>query len=229
MNTCFDVDAVLIDLDGTLLDTISDLAAATNAMLVEAGREPLALETVASYVGKGTEVLLHRALGGDLDARVAASELEPALAAFFRHYERENGLRATAYEGVLSGLEIMRAASLRLACVTNKPQHFAEALLARCELARFFAVVIGGDALPRRKPDPLPLLHAAARLGVEPARCLVLGDSVNDAIAARAARMPVLLVPYGYNEGRDVRALDVDGIVGSLAEAARRITRVRAG
>lgn len=105
----------------------------------------------------------------------------------------------------------------------------AEALLARCELARFFAVVIGGDALPRRKPDPLPLLHAAARLGVEPARCLVLGDSVNDAIAARAARMPVLLVPYGYNEGRDVRALDVDGIVGSLAEAARRITRVRAG
>jgi len=229
MSDSFDVDAVLLDLDGTLLDTVADLAAATNAMLVEGGRAPLDLETVAAYVGKGAAVLVHRALGGGLDARVPADEFEPAMAAFMRHYERENGLRAVPYDGALEGLEAMRAKGLALACVTNKPQRFADALLERCAMARYFRLVVGGDALERRKPDPLPMRHAAERLGVEPARCLAIGDSVNDALAARAAGMPVLAVPYGYNEGRDVRELDVDGIVASLAEAAGRIRSRRTG
>lgn len=229
MSGAFDVDAVLIDLDGTLLDTVADLAAATNAMLAEFGRAPLALATVAAYVGKGAAVLVHRALGGGLDARVEPAEFEPAMAAFLRHYERENGLRATPYDGAMAGLEAMRAKGLALACVTNKPQGFAERLLERCAMAPFFELVVGGDALERRKPDPLPMQHAARRLGVEPARCLAIGDSVNDALAARAAGMPVLAVPYGYNEGRDVRELDVDGIVASLAEAAGRIVRRRPG
>ncbi len=229
MSESFDVDAVLIDLDGTLLDTVADLAAATNAMLADLGRAPLALATVTAYVGKGAAVLVHRALGGGLDARVDDARFEPAMAAFLRHYERENGLRATPYEGAMEGLETMRAKGLKLACVTNKPQRFAEPLLERCGMARYFEAVVGGDALERRKPDPLPMRHAAARLGAEPARCLAIGDSVNDALAARAAGMPVLAVPYGYNEGRDVRELDVDGIVASLAEAARRIVRRRPG
>jgi phosphoglycolate phosphatase len=223
MKAWFDVDAVLIDLDGTLLDTVADLAAATNAMLAELGRAPLDLATVAAYVGKGAAILVHRALGGGLDARVPAAEFDPAMAAFLRHYERENGLRATPYDGVFEGLEAMRGRGLALACVTNKPQRFADALLERCAMARYFELVVGGDALERRKPDPLPMRHAAARLGVEPRRCLAIGDSVNDALAARAAGMPVLAVPYGYNEGRDVRELDVDGIVATLAEAAGRI------
>ena len=229
MTASFDVDAVLIDLDGTLLDTVADLAAATNAMLAELGRAPLALATVAAYVGKGAAVLVHRALGGGFDARVAPAEFEPAMAAFLRHYERENGLRATPYEGVMPGLEAMKARGLALACVTNKPQRFAEPLLERCAMAPFFDLVLGGDVLERCKPDPLPMHHAAGRLGVEPARCLVIGDSVNVALAARAAGMPVLAVPYGYNEGLDVRELDVDGIVASLAEAAGRITRRHPG
>lgn len=229
MKESFDVDAVLLDLDGTLLDTVADLAAATNAMLADLGRPPLALATVAAYVGKGAAVLVHRALGGGLDGRVPEDEFEPAMAAFMRHYDRENGLRAEPYDGVLEGLEAMRAKGLALACVTNKPQRFADALLERCAMARYFELVVGGDALERRKPDPLPMRHAAGRLGVEPARCLAIGDSVNDALAARAAGMPVLAVPYGYNEGRDVRELDVDGIVASLAEAARRISPRRPG
>jgi len=229
MSRSFDVDAVLIDLDGTLLDTVADLAAATNAMLADLGRAPLELATVAAYVGKGAAVLVHRALGGGLDARVSPAEFEPAMAAFLRHYERENGLRATPYDGVMAGLEAMRARGLALACVTNKPQRFADPLLERCGMASFFQVVVGGDALERRKPDPLQMHHAAGRLGVEPARCLAIGDSINDALAARAAGMPVLAVPYGYNEGQDVRELDVDGIVASLAEAAERIVRRRPG
>lgn len=228
MSARLDVDAVLIDLDGTLLDTVADLAAALNAMLVECGREPLPVTTVAAYVGKGASVLVHRALGGAMDARVPVAEHEPAMASFLRHYERENGVSAVPYDGVMPALQSMRAQGLLLACVTNKPQRFADALLARQAMAPFFRLVLGGDALARSKPDPLPLLHAAGVLGVEPRRCLMIGDSVNDVLAARAAGMPVLVVPYGYNEGCDVRELEADGIVASLAEAAERIARARA-
>src|SRR5690606_26105633 len=123
----------------------------------------------------------------------------------------------------------MRAKGLALACVTNKPQRFAEPLLERSAMAPFVDQDMGGDALERCNPDLLPKHDAEIRLRLQPARCLVIGDSVNDALAARAAGMPVLAVPYGYNEGLDVRALDVDGIVASLAEAAGLITRRCAG
>jgi phosphoglycolate phosphatase len=212
--------AVIIDLDGTLLDTAADLAAAVNLMRIELGRPALPLATVASYVGKGAEVLVHRALGGGLDARVDDALHARGHDAFMRHYAVENGRQARAYAGVREGLDALRAKGLRLACVTNKPQAFAEPLLARCGMAADFELVLGGDALARRKPDPMPMLFAAQRLGAAPAAVVAIGDSVNDALAARAAGMPVLAVPYGYNEGRDVHLLDVDGVVGSLLEAA---------
>jgi phosphoglycolate phosphatase len=215
--------AVIIDLDGTLLDTAADLAAATNLMLVELGLQPLPESTVASYVGKGAGVLVHRALGGGLAARVDGGLHARGYAAFMRHYTLENGRHARAYPGVREGLDAMRAKGLRLACVTNKPQAFADPLLARCGLAGDFELVLGGDALPRHKPDPMPMLHAAHRLGVSAGAVVAIGDSVNDALAARAAGMAVFAVPYGYNEGRDVRSLDVDGIVDSLLDAARLI------
>jgi len=217
--------AVLIDLDGTLLDTAADLAAAVNAMRDEFDRPPLPEATVAAYVGKGAEVLVHRSLGGGLDARVDAALLARGLEAFGRHYRRTNGQRARIYPGVREGLDAMRAAGLALACVTNKPQEFADALLRHTGLHQDFALVLGGDALPRRKPDPLPMLHAARVLGVTAARTVAIGDSVNDALAARAAGMTVLAVPYGYNEGCDVATLDVDAVVDSLLEAAALIAR----
>ncbi|HYF59994.1 MAG TPA: phosphoglycolate phosphatase [Burkholderiaceae bacterium] len=215
--------AVLIDLDGTLLDTVADLAAGVNGMLADLGREPIPEAQVARYVGKGAEVLVHRALGGGLDARVDDALHARGHAAFLVRYAEANGRSARVYDGVREGLAEMRARGLRLACVTNKPQAFADPLLERCGLREAFALVIGGDALPRRKPDPLPLLHAAASLGARPDETVAIGDSLNDALAARAAGMAVLAVPYGYNEGGDVGALDVDGIVGSLLEAARLI------
>lgn len=215
--------AVVIDLDGTLLDTAADLAAAVNRMLRDLGRDMLPEATVAAYVGKGAEVLVHRALGGGLDARVDAALHARGHDAFLRHYRDTNGRHARAYDGVREGLDAMRAKGLRLACVTNKPQAFADPLLERCGLRAAFELVLGGDALPAKKPDPMPLLHAARHLGAAPAEVVAIGDSVNDALAARAAGMTVLVVPYGYNEGRDVGSLDVDGIVGSLSEAAALI------
>ena len=217
--------AVLVDLDGTLLDTAADLAAAVNAMRAELGLAPLPEATVASYVGKGAEVLVHRALGGGLDARVDDAMLARGLDAFLRHYEHTNGQRAREYPGAREGLAAMRASGLALACVTNKPQAFADALLRRTDLHGAFSLVLGGDALPRRKPDPLPMLHAARALGAAPRETVAIGDSVNDALAARAAGMTVFAVPYGYNEGRDVSTLDVDAVVGSLLEAAALIVR----
>lgn len=219
--------AVVIDLDGTLLDTAADLAAAVNLMLAELGRPTLAESVVASYVGKGAEVLVHRALGGGLDARVDDALHARGVAVFGRHYAVENGRHSRPYDGVREGLAAMRAMGLRLACVTNKPQVFADPLLERCGMRGDFSLVLGGDALPRKKPDPMPMLHAAAALGAAPHETVAIGDSVNDALAARAAGMAVLAVPYGYNEGRDVRSLDTDGIVGSLLEAAARIDPIR--
>ena len=217
------VRAVLIDLDGTLLDTIADLAAAANAALVDLGRETRPVDVMATFVGKGVEVLMHRALTGSLEGRAPLEQFEPALDAFHHHYARINGRYANLYPGVIEGLEAMLSMGLRLACVTNKPQSFSDALLERTGLLRYFSLVLGGDALPRKKPDPMPLLYACERFGIPAAETLMIGDSVNDALAARAAGMPVFIVPYGYNEGRDVRALDVDAIVESLNEASHRL------
>lgn len=224
----FRADGVVIDLDGTLLDTVADLTAAVNAMLADLGRAPLAEPDVRRYVGKGARVLVHRALAGSLDGRVDEALADRAMAAFERHYARENGVSATPYPQASEGLEAMRAKGLRLACVTNKPQSFADALLARTGLARHFELTLGGDALPRRKPDPMPLHHVARHFGLDPSCMVAIGDSLNDAQAARAAGMPVMVVPYGYNEGRPADSIDADAVVATLLEAAQRIDRCEA-
>lgn len=219
----FIASGVIVDLDGTLLDTVADLAAAVNATLAEIGRASLPVERVACFVGKGAEVLVHRALTDSLEGRAAQAAFVPAYRAFLAHYRRENGRQARIYAGVVEGLAAMRAKRLRLAVVTNKPTEFTVPLLERTGLAKFFELVVGGDALARSKPDPMPMRHVCAHFGLPAARVVAIGDSLNDAQAARAAGMPVMSVPYGYNEGHDVRALDVDAIVDSLLEAAALI------
>ncbi len=219
----FPAAGVIIDLDGTLVDTAADLAAAVNAMLADLGRQDLPVEQVARYVGKGAEVLVHRALTGTPDGRVSPGEFEPAMRAFLAHYQRENGRHARLYPGVREGLEAMRAKALRLAVVTNKPAAFTGPLLAMTEVAEFFELVVSGDTVARKKPDPLPMLHVCERFGLPPQRMVAIGDSMNDALAARAAGIAVMTVPYGYNEGRDVRSLDVDAIVPTLFDASMLI------
>ena len=219
--------AVLIDLDGTLLDTIDDLAAAANAMLVELGLDPRPVLEMRSFVGKGAESLVQRALTGRLDGHVEPERLNEAVSVFRRHYTRENGVSARCYPGVREGLALMRAMGLGLACVTNKPVAFTLPLLERTGLMSDFDIVIGGDSLPRKKPDPAQLLHACDGFGIAPGKAVMIGDSVNDARAARAAGMPVFVLPYGYNEGQDVATLDADAVIESLAHGARLIDPIK--
>lgn len=216
------VEGVLLDLDGTLLDTGPDFAVAVNAMRARFGLGPLAESRVTTFVGKGAARLVHRAMCDDLDGELPDPLADEALEVFLAEYARINGRHARLYEGVVPGLQALHAAGLPLACVTNKPQAFSEALLERFDLARWFATVVGGDAVPRRKPDPAPMLEAARRLACSPGGLAVVGDSINDALAARAAGMRVWLVAYGYNEGRPLDLLDCDGIVTSVDDAARR-------
>ncbi|MBO9661524.1 phosphoglycolate phosphatase [Dokdonella sp.] len=221
--------AILCDLDGTLLDTVPDIAEAVNAVLLELGRAPLEERVVAGYVGQGVDVLLHRALGGGFDAQVEPGLHARARRAFAAAYAATNGRRTRFYPGVVEGLDAFRALGLRLACVTNKPQAPTDALLAQFGLDRYFEFALGGDVLPQRKPQPEPLLHAAQRLGVAADACLMLGDSANDARAARAAGMPVVLVDYGYTEGRPIGDIDCDAVISSFAELSASLRASRAG
>lgn len=214
------IGAVLCDLDGTLLDTVPDIADAVDAVLGALGRAPIGAAAVRDYVGQGVDVLLHRALGGGVDARADADLHARARALFGAAYAASNGRHAQLYPGVREGLDALRALGLRLACVTNKPQAPTDALLAQFGFDAYFEFTLGGDALPQRKPQPEPLWHAAQRLGIAPSACLMLGDSANDATAARAAGMPVLLVDYGYTEGRPIGEIDCDRVVSSIADVA---------
>ncbi|GHU30125.1 phosphoglycolate phosphatase, bacterial [Betaproteobacteria bacterium] len=226
MTTPVEVRAVLFDLDGTLLDTIPDLHAAVCAMLADFGHPALPEDTVRAYVGRGITNLVKRALARSLD--VADDGLPApadALASFRRHYARENGRRAQLFPGVREGLEELRAKGLPMAVTTNKPEAFTRPLLEMTALAEFFSVIVSGDNLPRPKPDPMSLVWTCGRLGVSPADALFIGDSVNDFLAARAACCRVFLLPYGYNEGRDVQELDCDAIVSTIASAAKLISR----
>ena len=209
--------AVLLDLDGTLLDTAPDIAAAANAMLAELRLPALPPATVRELIGSGIAKLVERCLHA-----AGAPMQEEALQRFRAHYERLNGSAASPFPGVVPALERMRGAGLRLACVTNKAAAFTLPLLDKARLASLFDAVVTADQVGRRKPDPGPFRHACRVLGVAPGESLVIGDSANDAEAARAAGCRVLLVSYGYSEGRDVRAIDSDGVVASLEEAAER-------
>jgi len=213
----------MIDLDGTIADTIPDLAEAANRMLRELGRPALEPALVRTFVGKGIPKLVERSLAGRLDGRVDGGLLARALPIYERCYAEENGRHTVVFPGVREGLRQLRDMRLRLACVTNKAERFTRALLEQLELARCFEQVIAGDTLPQKKPDPQPLLHACRGFGIAPRDMLMIGDSANDVEAARAAGCPVFCVDYGYNEGRDVRELDVDAIVASLIEATRLI------
>jgi phosphoglycolate phosphatase len=212
-----DLQAAIVDLDGTLVDTLGDFVAALSLVHRDLGLAPVPREAVLRMVGKGSEHLIRSALA---HVGAPATLYEPAWAAYQTHYAAINGRESALYPGAREGLQALRSRGLRLACVTNKPTAFARALLAAKGIDGFFEQVFGGDAFARRKPDPLPILKACEALEAAPARTLVVGDSSNDAAAARGAGCPVWLVTYGYNHGEPVRAVDADGFVESLAQLA---------
>ena len=211
---------ILFDLDGTLLDTIPDLADAANAMRQDMGLAPIATDIIATYVGKGVEQLVIRILGHE-GTPASVDMVMRGLARYQDHYRALNGQRSRLYPGVLAGLQAFRDQGARLAVVTNKGAEFTTPLLRQMGLDGYFDAVVCGDTCARKKPDPMPLFHACDLLDIAPAQALFIGDSINDALAANAAGMRVLALPYGYNEGRSVQSLPVDAIVESLVEAAQ--------
>jgi phosphoglycolate phosphatase len=195
------IDAAIIDLDGTMVDTLDDFVAALSLTLDELGLPTVARDFVERTIGKGSEHLLRTTLaevGADPD------HYEAAWNAYQRHYLAVNGSQAQLFSGVSEGLQLLRDAGLRLACLTNKPTAFARPLLEAKGLSGFFERIYGGDAFERKKPHPLPLLETCKALGTVPARTLMVGDSRNDAEAAHAAGCPVVLVTYGYNHGEPI-------------------------
>ncbi len=217
------IRAAIIDLDGTMLDTVPDFELALNGMRAELGLAPISQQTITPMVGKGSEKLIRDVLSLDLPPEQVEASYDTAMAAYQRHYLAINGQRATMYEGVTEGLDKLKSLGLRLACVTNKPVAFARPLLAQTGLAPWFELMYGGDSLPKKKPDPLPLLQVCSDFDLPPAQVVAIGDSSNDAQAARAAGCFVLTVPYGYNHGRPVHEINSDGIVGTLFDAAKLI------
>ncbi|WP_281349352.1 phosphoglycolate phosphatase [Paraburkholderia hayleyella] len=221
--SCPRLRAALIDLDGTMIDTANDFTAGLNGMLAQLDAAPTSREEVIRYVGKGSEHLIRSVLAPRFKAHLAEARFAEALSIYQEEYARINGQQTQLYPDVEAGLIALREAGLQLACVTNKPHRFAIQLLEQYGLTHYFNVVLGGDSVPRKKPDPLPMLTACAVLHVAPEATVAIGDSENDALAGRAAGMATLTVPYGYNHGAPVQAIKSDGIVATLLEAAKAI------
>jgi phosphoglycolate phosphatase len=222
--------AAIVDLDGTMIDTLGDFEAALNRALADLDLPPVTRALVERTVGKGSEHLIRSVLAHQLalpevkeQVRLCASRgvddlYDAAWLRYQHHYLAINGEFADVYPGVIEGLQQLRDAGLQLACLTNKPLSFAKPLLQAKGLDHFFTHVYGGDSFERKKPDPLPLLKTCDALGVKPAQALMVGDSSNDAQAARASGCPVVLVRYGYNHGEPVDGVDADAHVDSLVD-----------
>ncbi len=219
------VSALLIDLDGTLLHTAPELAESANRMLRDMGRPAVSQDLLMSYIGNGIVWLVKRALTGDMYAEPDAALFDRALPIFEKHYT-ELLLQSKPFEGVIDGLNAMQAAGFRLGCITNKVARYTEPLLKGVGLAKYFEIVLAGDTLPEKKPHPMPLLHAAKFFNVPVEQLLLIGDSLSDTTAARAAGCPVVCVPYGYNHGEPVETLDLDAVIDTLPDVMKLIKRV---
>lgn len=210
------IKAVLIDLDGTLVDSAPDIVEASNRMLVELGAPTLSSAVVASFIGNGVPTLVQRLLHASPD--MPRIDEAAARAMFFRHYQETNGRFSRLFPGVQSGLVSLQQAGYRLACVTNKPMAYTEPLLRAFGLDRFLQAVVGGDSLARMKPDPAPLIHACGLLGVASGQTVMVGDSHVDVAAARAAGMRSFILRYGYPGPGGVASLEADVFIDSLTE-----------
>lgn len=212
------VKMVMIDLDGTLIDTVPDLAAAADRVLADLGRPGWDEAHYRAWIGNGVPRFVKRALTGEMQAEPDAALFERAHAAFEKHYRAAVSDRSRPYPGVVAGLERLQAQGFSLVCITNKAETFTVPLLKSLDLYKYFRLVLSGDSLPQQKPDPLPLLHACRHFGISPDHGVLVGDSSNDVQAARAAGMPVICVTYGYNHGHDIRDSHPDAVVDSLTE-----------
>lgn len=214
----------MIDLDGTLINTAPDLADCVNIMLERMGRDPWPLDKVSGWIGNGVSRLVKRALTDSMDGEPDSDDYEKGYALFLEAYGENVSAKSRPYDGVVAGLEKLKNMGFRLACVTNKAEAFTRPLLADLELDEYFELVVSGDSLPRKKPDPLPLTHACEYFGITPDQGILVGDSANDVKAAIAAGMPVICVNYGYNQGVDLTTLQTQGVIDSLDKLDQQLS-----
>ena len=212
------IAAIFIDLDGTLVDSVPDLAIAVDRVMAELGLPSRGETSVRQWVGNGVEQLLHRAISNDIHGQAPADLMITARSLFETAYRDTLCVHSRLYPGVTEGLATLSSRQLRLACITNKPTAFARSLLFELGIGEKFAVIVGGDAVTKHKPAPDGLLLCAQQLGVNIEHSLMVGDSINDVAAARNAGCPVVCVPYGYNHGRDIREAEPDAVIDTLAD-----------
>jgi len=214
----FTPELVLIDLDGTLVDSVPDLAYAADAMMRDLGLPERGEDAVRNWVGNGVEKLVKRTLTGSLEDEPEVALFEKAHPVFYQHYLASNGQYSRLYPGVKAGLEMLKAKGLNLGCVTNKAESFTIPLLKAKGIFDFFGIVVSGDTLPQKKPAPEPLWHAAKHFNAQPEKSLMLGDSQHDVKAARNAGFRVVAVSYGYNHGEAIQLANPDAVVDSFLE-----------
>ncbi|HSJ48734.1 MAG TPA: phosphoglycolate phosphatase [Gammaproteobacteria bacterium] len=211
-------EMVLIDVDGTLVDSVPDLAYCVDEMMKALGMPVHGEARVRNWVGNGVERLVRRALVGQLEGEPDEALFQRAYPIFLELYADNTSKRSTLYPGVAEGVAWLKAQGYRLGCVTNKAAQFTLPLLKDLGVHDHFEIIISGDTLPQKKPDPAPLLHAARFFGVEPEQALMIGDSVSDVKAARAAGFQIVCMSYGYNHGADIRDFHPDAVIDSMVE-----------
>ncbi len=219
------VAAIVIDLDGTLLHTAPELAESANRMLRDMGRAPVAQDLLMSYIGNGIHWLVKRALTGDMHAEPDAALFDAALPVFERHYTAL-ACESKPFPNVIKGLDAMKGAGFPLGCITNKVMRYTAPILRHSGLACYFDIVLAGDTLPEKKPHPLPLQHSAKFFGCAIENLLLVGDSLSDMQAARAAGCPIICVPYGYNHGEPVETLNVDAVIPDLSGVSALVRKI---
>jgi len=209
---------VLIDVDGTLVDSVPDLAFCVDSMMKSLGREVCGEDSVRLWVGNGVERLVKRALTGAMEEEPEAEDFARAMPVFLDLYDDNVSKRSKLYPGVREGLDYLKSANYKIGCVTNKAAQFTLPLLKDLAIHDDFGIIICGDTLAQKKPDPLPLLHAAEFFQVDASRALMIGDSISDVKAARAAGFGIICMSYGYNHGEDIRQYHPDAVIDSMLE-----------
>lgn len=211
-------EMVLIDVDGTLVDSVPDLAYCVDEMMKALGMPVHGEEKVRDWVGNGVERLTRRALIGQLNGEPDDELFEKAYPIFLELYAENTCKRSCLYPGVREGVDYLKSRGYKLGCVTNKDSQFTLPILRTLGVHDDFEIIVCGDTLDKKKPDPLPLLHSAEQLGVKPENALMLGDSISDVKAARAAGFQIVCMSYGYNHGDDIRDANPDAVIDSMAE-----------
>ena len=214
----FNPKLIMIDVDGTLVDSVPDLAYCVDELMRAMNRAPWGEAKVRHWVGNGVPKLVERSLTGELEASANKQDFDKAYPIFLELYSVNTSVRSCLYSGVKEGLDYLKQQGYILGCVTNKAEQFTMPILKDLGIFDYFGLVVSGDTLAKKKPDPLPLLHSAEFFNIDPQDCLMLGDSISDVAASRAAEFEIICMSYGYNHGVDIQEANPDLVIDSMAE-----------